>query len=106
MDLEDWRKKIDELNEKLLDFLSQRAECALEIGKIKQATGLPIYSPDRETRVLDCLREMNKGPLSAAAVGRIFQQIMDESRRLEQDHTQDGAAGGADESGLEAGRNG
>ncbi len=90
MDLEDWRKKIDELNEKLLELLSQRAECALEIGKIKQATGQPFYAPERETRVLDCLKEMNKGPLSDAAVGRIFQQIMDESRRLEQDQEEDG----------------
>ncbi len=89
MDLEDWRKKIDGLDEKLLDLLSQRMACALEIGKIKSATDQPIYSPERETRVLNGLKKMNEGPLSDAAVQRIFQQIIDESRRLEQDHSGD-----------------
>ena len=90
MEIDDWRKKIDELNGKLLALLNQRAQCALEIGKIKQATGQPVYAPDRETAVLNHLREVNAGPLSNDAVQRIFRQIIDESRRLEQEHGEDG----------------
>lgn len=85
MDLEDWRSKIDELNARLVDLLSERARCALEVGKIKRANGQPIYAPERETAVLKQLRELNNGPLSTEAVQRIFRQIIDEARRLEQD---------------------
>ncbi len=90
MDIEDWRKRIDELNSKLLALLNQRAQCALEIGKIKQATGQPVYAPDRETAVLNHIREINTGPLSNDAVQRIFRQIIDESLRLEREHGEGG----------------
>jgi chorismate mutase len=36
MDIADWRKKIDELDLKLVELLSERAECAHEIGKLKR----------------------------------------------------------------------
>ena len=42
MDIEHWRNQIDELNQKLLELLNERAACALEIGKIKQVKGDPI----------------------------------------------------------------
>ncbi|MBK34215.1 MAG: chorismate mutase [Gemmatimonadetes bacterium] len=86
MDLEDWRKKIDEINGQLLELLSERARCALEVGKIKRANGQPIYVPERETAVLRQLESLNEGPLSNEAVQRIFRQIIDEARRLEQEH--------------------
>jgi len=86
MDLEDWRKKIDEINGQLVELLSERARCALEVGKIKRANGQPIYAPERETAVLRQLESLNEGPLSNEAVQRIFRQIIDEARRLEQEH--------------------
>ena len=86
MDLEDWRKEIDALNQQLLELLNRRAEFALEIGRIKQAIEQPIYAPERETSILNRIRELNKGPLADEAVQRIFKQIIDESRRLEQKH--------------------
>ena len=85
MDLEHWRNQIDELNQGLLELLNERARCALEIGKIKHAKGDPIYAPDRETKILNRIKELNQGPLSHEAAQRIFRQIIDESRRLEQD---------------------
>ena len=86
MALEDWRKKIDEINGQLVELLSERARCALEVGKIKRANGQPIYVPERETAVLRQLESLNEGPLSNEAVQRIFRQIIDEARRLEQEH--------------------
>ena len=86
MDLEDWRKKIDEINGQLGELLSERARCALEVGKIKRANGQPSYAPERETAVLRQLEALNEGPLSNEAVQRIFRQIIDEARRLEQEH--------------------
>ncbi len=85
MDIEHWRNQIDELNQKLLELLNERAACALEIGKIKQAKGDPIYAPDRETKILNGIKELNMGPMTHEAAQRIFRQIIDETRRMEQD---------------------
>jgi chorismate mutase-like protein len=86
MDLEHWRNKIDELNEKIVDLLSERARCAIEVGKIKRDSGQPMYAPERETAVLNQLKTLNKGPLSDEAIQRIFRQVIDEALRLEQEH--------------------
>ena len=88
MDLDDWREKIDALNEQILSLLNERAECALEVGNIKRAEGLPLYAPERETLILNRIRELNRGPLSDEAAARIFRQIIDESLRLEQEHSE------------------
>ena len=53
MDISDWRTKIDELDRKLVDLLSQRAQAAHEIGKLKRGAGMPIYEPDRERKVFE-----------------------------------------------------
>ena len=39
-DIDHWRKKIDEINLKLLELLNERSRCAIEIGKIKQRQNL------------------------------------------------------------------
>ena len=57
MDISDWRKNIDELDRKLVELLSQRAQAAHEIGKLKLTAGMPIYEPDRERTVFDNVRK-------------------------------------------------
>ena len=88
-DLDDWRKKIDALNKQILALLNERAECALAVGKIKRAAGMPLHAPDRETAILNRIKKMNGGPLSHEAAQRIFRQIIDESLRLEEDHCEE-----------------
>ena len=63
MDIADWRKKIDEIDRKLVEMLNQRAEAAQEIGRLKRGSDLPIYEPDRERIVLDQVQGANQGPL-------------------------------------------
>ncbi len=85
-DLDFWREKIDALDDQILELLNERARCALSVGKIKRAEGLPFHVPERETLILNRIRELNGGPLSHEAAQRIFRQIIDESLRLEEDH--------------------
>ena len=82
-DIEDWRKRIDAIDEQLMRLLNSRSACAVEIGKIKRALGLPVYSPDREAWILDRVARENPGPLDNTAIRRVFERIIDESRRLE-----------------------
>src|ERR1700730_8712845 len=77
MDISAWRKKIDDLDRKLVDLLSQRAQAAHEIGKLKRGAGMPIYEPDRERKVFDNVRSINPGPLPDRDLQRIFERIMD-----------------------------
>jgi len=77
MDIEDWRKKIDELDRKLVELLSERARAAVEIGKLKRDTSLPIYEPDRERTVFANVQEANRGPLAGRDVERIYERIID-----------------------------
>ena len=85
MDLSDWRRRIDDLDKKLVELLNERSRCALEIGKIKQAEHLPLYQPDREKEVLENVERNNAGPLSDAAIRRVFERIIDEARAAERD---------------------
>jgi len=83
MNLSDWRRRMDEIDKKLVELLNERSQCALEVGKLKQAAGMPIYQPSRENEVLANAAHNNKGPLSNAAIRRLFERIIDEARSAE-----------------------
>ena len=85
MDIEDWRKKIDELDRRLVDLLSERARAAQEIGRLKRDTNLPIYEPDRERAVFSNVQALNEGPLPNQEVVRIFERIMDVMRNIQKE---------------------
>ena len=85
MDIAGWRTKIDELDRQLVDLLSQRAQVAHEIGRVKRAQSLPIYEPDRERTVFDNVRKVNKGPLPDRDLLAIFERIMDMMRKIQQE---------------------
>ncbi|MGC1415983.1 MAG: chorismate mutase [Candidatus Acidiferrum sp.] len=85
MNLADWRRRIDEIDKKLVALLNERSHCALEIGKLKQAANLPLYQPDRENEVLANAERENPGPLTDAAIRRLFERIIDEARAAERD---------------------
>lgn len=86
MDIDDWRVRIDAVDGKILELLNERARYSLEIGEIKQRLHLPIYMPEREKQIYARLEHINNGPLSNAAVRRLFERIIDESRSLEAEH--------------------
>ena len=83
MDINDIRKRIDELDDELLRIFNERAGLALEIGKIKKKLDLPVYDPVREKRIFSRMKEANAGPLDDGAIVRMFERVVDESRRLE-----------------------
>jgi chorismate mutase len=81
--LDDLRRQIDEIDEALVRMLSERAACALAVGREKKARGLDIYQPARESEVLAHVQNVNPGPLDNGAMRRLFERIIDEARRLE-----------------------
>jgi len=85
VNLSDWRRRIDEIDKKLVELLNARSQCALEIGKLKQAAKIPLYQPDRENEVLANAESNNSGPLTDGAIRRLFERIIDEARAAERD---------------------
>jgi len=85
MDIEDWRKKIDELDRKLVALLSERARAAVEIGKLKRDTNLPVYEPERERVVFANVQESNLGPLPGRDLVRIYERIIDVMRNIQKE---------------------
>lgn len=82
-DMDVWRDRIDALDRAILQMLNERAVCANAIGRIKKMLMLPVYVPEREDEVLENVTGANTGPLSEAAVRRLFERIIDETRTLE-----------------------
>jgi len=94
MTIDELRQRIDSLDERLVELLSERAHCALEIGKLKQSLGLDVYQPDREKHVLQHVRTHGThtgSPLEGDAIVRVFERIIDEARRIERATAHDSA---------------
>ena len=82
-ELATWRRRIDEIDAQLVELLNERAASAVEIGKIKRKQKMDIYNPEREKNIIQRICQLNKGPLDDDAIQRIFQQIIEECRNIE-----------------------
>ena len=85
MPLDDIRKKIDELDSKLLELLNNRADLVHEVGEIKKKGGIEIYAPEREESLLKGLIDKSEGRLSDTSIRAIYREIMSAALSLEQD---------------------
>jgi chorismate mutase-like protein len=85
MDIAEWRVKIDEIDRQIVVLLSERAEAAKAIGKLKRSTSLPIYEPNRERVIFENVRAANKGPLPDIELTHVYERIIDVMRALQKD---------------------
>ncbi len=83
MDIADWRKQIDELDEQLVQLISKRAHAARAIGELKRGVQIPIYEPRREQDVFEHVKRVNPGPLADAELLLIYERLMDVMRSLQ-----------------------
>ena len=60
---------------------------SFEIKEYETSKGLTlqVYSPEREKEVLWRAERTSEGPLEGVAVRRLFERIIDESRRVERE---------------------
>jgi chorismate mutase len=81
--LADARRRIDELDLRILELLNARARVVEDIGRAKQVLKMPIYEPRREDEVYENITRHNGGPLPSEAVKRVFERIIDEMRNVQ-----------------------
>jgi len=86
LDIDEIRQNINHLDNELLQIFNRRAALALKIGEIKKELNLPIYDPRREKLIFERMKKLNEGPLDDAAITRLFERVIDESRSLERTH--------------------
>lgn len=81
--IQELRKKIDELDDKLIDLLNERAKIVIEVGDIKKAGKLDFHSPSREREILERLAARNKGPFPQDTLKAVYREILSSSLSLE-----------------------
>ena len=91
-DIGGWRVRIDDLDRRLLELLNERSRCSLAIGAIKRRRGSRVYDPVREAEIVSNVLKANGGPMGDDAIRRLFERILDESRRLERTSMQSQAS--------------
>lgn len=88
-DIETIRRQIDLIDDELLVRLNKRAGLVLDLARVKFELGKKLFDPARESEIFDRMTDDNPGPLSSEAVMRLFERIIDESRRLERTEVYD-----------------
>ena len=86
MDLNELRKKIDDLDDQILELLNQRMDQVKKIGIEKSAQNSNIYRPEREKNIIDRLNKISKkssGLINRSAIEAIYQEIFAISRNIE-----------------------
>jgi len=82
------RERIDAIDKQLQTLLSERANAALDVARIKRADTpdevVKFYRPEREAQILRTVAERNEGPLKDSTVQHIFREIISASLALEQ----------------------
>ena len=84
MDLEEYRKRIDELDAEIIRLINERTSIAVEIGKKKAAIGKVVFDPKREAQVFRKVLSLNEGPLKDEALKGIYREIISGNYALQQ----------------------
>ena len=77
------RKKIDELDDQMIDLIVQRLAIAKEIGDIKETNGIEVIDPYRESQIINRFAEKLAGTLEKNDIIAIFNPIYSISKRLQ-----------------------
>src|SRR5438270_11275301 len=83
MDIAEWRQRIDAIDCRIVELISERAAAARAIGELKRDLTLPIYEPDRERAIFENIARCNRGPLEDIELAKIFERIIDVMRSLQ-----------------------
>ncbi len=81
--LDDLRKKIDDIDNQLIEVLNARMAIIKEVGALKKSNRTAVYRPEREKSIIDRLYKNHRGLLSRTAIEAIFMEIFAISRNFE-----------------------
>ncbi len=79
-ELDEWRKKIDAIDQQLSSLLCERLHCAQNISFLKSRIGEQVLQPEREKEVLNNVLNQADSPLKSSALEKIYRCIIEETR--------------------------
>lgn len=82
-EIEEYRKKIDEIDQQLTQLFEQRMETVKKVGQYKKAKHLPIYNENREAEVISKNQAYLVDSAYQQGLALFFQQLMAISKRLQ-----------------------
>ena len=74
--LDELRKKIDELDTRIVSLLNERYQTVKKVGAFKKGTAGAIYVPERERKVYEKVSRLNDGPMKDVTLFAIYREIM------------------------------
>ena len=84
MKLDDLRKKIDEIDARIVELIGERIEIAEEIGQGKKERSKVIEDREREFRVLEHVRSIARDKnINQSDLDDIYRHIMDACKRIQ-----------------------
>ncbi len=76
------RARIDDIDEKIVQLLNERACQALAIRELKPEAQLGLYDPKREEEIFERLASLNEGPLFSDDLRAIYSTILRVSKEM------------------------
>ena len=74
--IEQYRAKIDEVDQKLVALLNERAGYSLDIRALKPDAHMGLYDPKREEEIFERICTYNEGPLYNESLVEIYRGIL------------------------------
>ena len=82
IELELMRKKIDEIDDKLLALFKERLEVSKKIGLLKKKYKMEIFDPQREQEIIDgCIQNISED--EKVYVEKFLRNLMDISKEVQ-----------------------
>lgn len=81
--LNELRRDIDAIDDRILELLNRRAELAIEVGRVKVGEKRDFHSPSREREIYERLTRANPGPFPSEAIRGVYREIISASLSLE-----------------------
>ena len=82
IELELMRKKIDEIDDKLLALFKERLEVSKKIGLLKKKYKMEIFDPQREQEIIDnCTQNVNED--EKIYIEKFLRNLMDISKEVQ-----------------------
>lgn len=75
------REQISDNDRALVELINKRLKLVAQIKSYKESRGLEFLDPEREQWMLNYLKRANRGPLSAAGLEELVQEILDLTKR-------------------------
>lgn len=83
VELQDLRRRLDEIDDRLQDLLIDRFEIVLQVAASKRSDSIAPHQPAREAQIIRRLIARNHSPLQTETLVRIWRELLSGTTRLQ-----------------------